>query len=80
MTLHKIWDNREQLRKGGRYNGWDRRVRWYQGAITDSVYVRLRFEDKDGSVTREYATKEGAQTAWDDFKKGNLTVRKLLGG
>jgi hypothetical protein len=69
----KSWDNRKELRgKGGRYNGWTRRVTWYEGP--DPSDIRLRFEDLEGMTNRFYKTKEAAQADYDSFRNGATTA------
>ncbi len=71
----KEWDNRKELRIGKQktYNGWNRRVQWFQGDND----IRLKFEDTDGIVSKFYKSKEDAQRDWESFKKGELTTQKI---
>lgn len=74
----KEWDNRNELRVGKqkRYNGWNRRVQWFDNG--DGTDIRLKFQDTDGIWNKFYTSKEDAQKDWDAFKKGekSLMTRK----
>ncbi len=71
-SLVKSWDNRNQCRKGMRYAGWTRRMRWYEDSD-----IRICYEDQDGEQNLIYNFIEDAQKDWDDFKKGILTTLEL---
>jgi hypothetical protein len=76
--LVRSWDDRKQRRLHGRYNGWVRRIRWYEGAAGDGI--RLQLEDAEGTANLWYPSGGGAaaQQDWDAFKAGTLTVRQAL--
>lgn len=67
----KTWDNRRDRRVKGRYNGWDKRVTWYEDGIDD---IRLEFEDETGIQNKFYKDPDLAQFDWDAFKEERLTV------
>jgi len=75
-SLVKVWDNRGELRIGGRYNGWTRRVRLYEGDGS----IRINFEDETGSQNRVYDRATEAERDWAAFKNGELTVQHIFEG
>ena len=69
----KSWKNVNERRVGPRrsYNGWTRRVTWYEGPPND---IRLRFEDEEGKINAYYTDKAKAQQDFDAFSRGELST------
>lgn len=80
------WDNREQLRKNGRYSGWNKRVTWYCTfeSIKDGTRdkdIRIKFEDEEGVAHKFYGDdKVNAERDWMDFRHGAVSTTMLRQG
>ena len=77
-SLLKSWDNRRERRINGRYNSWNRRVRWYE----DDLSIRLCFEDEVGLYNKVYNRKlqeAEAELDWKHFRDGEPVTVWLNG-
>lgn len=72
----KEWDNRKERRINGRYNGWTRRVIWYEGDClgTGGPDIRLAFEDEEGKFNSYFTDMRKAQKAYDAFRNDGVSA------
>lgn len=74
------WDNRQEQRKHGRYNGWTLRATWYcKNWDERDKDIRIRFEDQYGLANKSYSDdKASAELDWNAFKNRTLTTASIL--